>query len=100
MIYPGTFNCPYEGFWTQERWQTLVADYQSSNGGRYIIPGIGTAYCSFDEIAIRIEMARAIGTAGHALFSYSALLTNNYFDDLAAGPYATPAVVPDIPWHE
>jgi hypothetical protein len=26
------------------------------------------------------------------------LLTNDYFDDLAAGPYAVPAVPPEITW--
>jgi hypothetical protein len=43
-------------------------------------------------------MARAIGTAGHAIFSYGAMRDHNYFDDLAAGPYSEPAVVPDITW--
>lgn len=100
MIYPGAFNCPDNSFWTQERWQALVADFQMSNGGRFILPGIGTGYCSFDEINTRIEMARSIGTAGHALFSYSALLANDYFDELAAGPYAIPAVVPEIFWRD
>jgi hypothetical protein len=44
-------------------------------------------------------MARAVGTAGHAIFSYSSLLSNGYFDDLANGPYAQTAVVPGISWH-
>lgn len=99
MIYPGTANCPDNSFWTQERWQTLVSDFQANSGGRFIVPGIGTAYCTFDEIADRIEMARAIGTAGQALFSYGALKSFDYFDDLANGPYAEPASVPPIPWH-
>jgi uncharacterized lipoprotein YddW (UPF0748 family) len=101
MIYPGgTINCPDDNiYWTQERWQTLVADFQMDGNGRYIIPGIGTTYCTFDEIETRINMARQIGTAGHALFSYGGLLTHNYFQALADGPYATPAVVPDITWH-
>lgn len=101
MIYPGgTINCPDNNiYWTQERWQTLVADYQMDRYGRYVIPGIGTTYCTFDEIEARINMARQIGTAGHALFSYSGLLTHNYFQALADGPYATPATVPDITWH-
>jgi hypothetical protein len=47
-----------------------------------------------------MEMARAIGVAGHALFSYQALFAFDYFDKLAAGPYAIPAVAPDIGWHE
>lgn len=99
MIYPGTYTCPDNSFWTQGRWHTLVSDFQASSGGRYIIPGIGTGYCNFSEIEARIQMARQIGTAGHALFSYGALLSNSYFDDLRHGPYATPATPPTIPWH-
>jgi uncharacterized lipoprotein YddW (UPF0748 family) len=99
MIYPSSVNCPDDNiYWTQARWQMLVADFQMESNGRYIIPGIGTAYCDFAEIEARIEMAREIGAAGHALFSYSALESNQYFDDLAAGPYAETAVVPPLPW--
>jgi uncharacterized lipoprotein YddW (UPF0748 family) len=102
MIYPGgTVNCPDDNiYWTQERWQTLVADFQGDSNGRYIIPGIGADYCTFDEIEARINMARQIGTAGHAIFSYRGLLAGGYFQMLADGPYATPAVVPDITWHQ
>jgi uncharacterized lipoprotein YddW (UPF0748 family) len=99
MIYPGLYGCPDTSFWTQERWQTLVADFQANNSGRFIIPGIGTGYCTFSELEARINMARVLGTAGHALFSYSGLSSNGYFDDLAAGPYVTPAVPPEITWH-
>lgn len=103
MIYPSTFTCPDNSFWTQSRWNTLVTDFQASNSGRFIIPGIGTGYCTFDEIEARIYMARSLGTAGHSLFSYSGLLAgdgvDDYFDELANGPYATPARVPDITWH-
>jgi uncharacterized lipoprotein YddW (UPF0748 family) len=98
MIYPGVFNCPDDSFWSQSRWQTLVADFQANSGGRHVIPGIGTGYCTFGEIAARIDMARVLGTAGHALFSYSDLLAHGYFDDLRAGPYAQPAVPPAITW--
>jgi hypothetical protein len=116
MIYPGSaYNgCDEDGnyeenpeptssdYWIRSRWQTLVEDFQADGNGRYLIPGIGTGYCSFAEIEARIELARAAGTAGHALFSYSGLLRdghNSYFDDLAAGPYAKTAVVPEITWH-
>ncbi|MCA9921506.1 MAG: family 10 glycosylhydrolase [Anaerolineales bacterium] len=100
MIYPGgAFHCPDDSYWTVDRWATLVADYQAARNGRFIIPGIGAEYCTFDEIAQRIAKARDIGTAGHALFSYSGLTANGYFDDLANGPYAETAVVPDITWH-
>jgi uncharacterized lipoprotein YddW (UPF0748 family) len=96
MIYPADYN---NDSWTLSRWTTLVSDFQATNGGRYIIPGIGGGYDSFDEIANRIAAARAIGTAGHAIFSYGGLAYWGYFDDLAAGPYATPASVPPIYWH-
>ena len=101
MIYPGgDINCPDDNiYWTQARWRTLVADYVADDNGRYIIPGINANYCTFDEIETRINMARQIGAAGHALFSYSGLLAGDYFDDLANGPYAVPATVPELPWH-
>lgn len=95
MIYPGgETTCPDSSYWTPQRWQTLTADFQAARNGRYIIPGIGADYCTFDEIAARIQMARQIGTAGHALFAYTGLEKHSYFDDLANGPYAIPAVVP------
>ncbi len=110
MIYPGSgYNgCDADGnyiedettdYWLRSRWQTLVTDFQADSNGRYIIPGIGTGYCNFAEIAARIEMARQIGTAGHALFSYRDLLAFAYFDDLKNGPYAETAVPPTITWH-
>lgn len=99
MIYPAVYACPYEGFWTLDKWEILTADFQADSAGRFIIPGIGSEYCTFDEIVARIELARSLGTAGHALFSYGGLLTHGYFDDLAAGPYAEPAVPPTITWH-
>jgi uncharacterized lipoprotein YddW (UPF0748 family) len=99
MIYPGGgYNCPDDSFWSLDKWQTLAADFQADSGDRLIIPGIGSGYCTFDEIENRIMAARQMGTAGHAIFSYGALLTNQYFDDLADGPYAVPATVPEITW--
>ena len=99
MIYPAAYNCPDNSFWSQDKWQTLVADFQADRAGRFVIPGIGAGYCTFDEIEARITLARQIDTAGHALFSYGSLLQNGYFDDLAEGPYAAPAVPPAITWH-
>ncbi|WP_420641597.1 glycoside hydrolase family 10 protein [Candidatus Leptofilum sp.] len=113
MIYPGSSynDCDDEGnyeenpdptssdYWIRARWQTLVDDFQGDRNGRFIIPGIGAGYCSFAEIEARIQMARDAGTAGHSLFSYSGLLANDYFDDLANGPYVETAVVPTITWH-
>ncbi|MFZ0545041.1 MAG: family 10 glycosylhydrolase [Candidatus Promineifilaceae bacterium] len=98
MIYPGSTNCPDDSFWTLDKWKTLVADFMADSGDRLIIPGIGSDYCTFDEIADRINAGRQLGTAGQAIFSYGALLTHQYFDDLAAGPYAVPAEVPEMTW--
>ncbi len=101
MIYSGNPDCSKPYFWTRDRWQTLVSDFQTNSYGRFVIPGIGTGYCTdndFAEIEARINMARSIGSAGHAIFSYQSLLDKGYIDDLAAGPYQLPANVPDIPW--
>jgi len=95
MIYssnPQTFRL--------ERWRTLVDDFQNNRGARFIIPGIGADQTPFTEIAARIAAARELGTAGHALFSYTALAAHDYFDELATGPYAQPAAVPDLPWRD
>jgi uncharacterized lipoprotein YddW (UPF0748 family) len=101
MIYTGNPNCDNPYFWTLERWQTLVQDYLQDSHGRMIIPGIGTRYCTnndFGEIEARIKVARSLGTAGHAIYSYKSVLEGNYFDDLAEGPYSMPAVLPELPW--
>ena len=102
MIYPSSYagGCmENSGYWSLSKWQTLAADFQNSRGDRYVLPGIGADYCDFGQIEARIVTARQLGTAGHALFSYSALNARGYFDDLRAGPYAAPASVPAIPWH-
>ncbi|MGB1249168.1 MAG: glycoside hydrolase family 10 protein [Candidatus Promineifilaceae bacterium] len=104
MIYANTTSgCPEDPgksiLSTRSVWLTLVADFQAESGGRHIVPGIGASFCDFEEIAWRIEQARAVGTAGHALFSYGYLETRSFFDDLRNGPYSEPAVVPNIPWH-
>lgn len=102
MIYnspPQGSDCPEDStFWTRSVWETLVADFQADNSGRFVIPGIGGAYCNFDEIAWRIQRARELGVAGQAIFSYSGLAGRGFFDDLAAGPYAQPASAPALPW--
>ena len=104
MIYANTTTgCPEDPgksiFSTRSVWLTLVADFQAESGGRFIVPGIGSAFCDFAEIEWRIEQARAVGTAGHALFSYGHLATRGFFDDLRNGPYSESATVPSIPWH-
>ena len=75
-----------------ELWQTLMTDFLADSAGRQVIPGIGGAYDDFAQIARRIETARAAGAPGHAIFSYESLNRRGYWDALAAGPYAVPAV--------
>ena len=79
--------------WTA-RMQSFVAD----SYGRYVIPGIHADYAGFGDLAARIEAARAAGAPGVAIFSYGALNARGYFDDLAAGPFASPASVPRPGW--
>ena len=91
-------------------WRAYAADYQAANAGRFIIPGIhggvfGGQPGTFDDIAQRIQAARDLGTAGHAIFAYNYLKEGGndkewgYFDDLRNGPYSTPARPPTITWH-
>ncbi len=79
------------------RWQTLMEDFVASGAGRHVYPGIGGGYEDFDEISRRIEAARWAGAPGHALFSYQALEARDFWDELIAGPYARPALVPERP---
>lgn len=101
MIY--SYRPPAENPFPLPRWRILAEDFQANRHGRHIIPGIGAIgpdLLTFDGVVERIEAAREMGAAGHAIYSYGALQTHGYFDDFAAGPYATPAAVPDIPWHD
>ncbi len=101
MIYPSSYvNCASASFWTQPVWETLVSDYQAHSNGRHIVAGIGGGYCTFDEINWRIERGRQIGTAGHAIFSYSLLNNKDYWDEFTApgGPHEEPALVPATTW--
>lgn len=102
MIYSNVSSgCPEDSsFWTRNRWETLVWDFQAASGERNVIPGIGSSYCDFAEIEWRINKAREVGTIGHALFSYSHLRVRGWFDDLANGPYQEAAVVPPISWRD
>ena len=95
MIYPGgEYQCPDNSYYDFGKWETLVTDFQAARNGRFVFPGIGTDYCTFDEIEQRIRLARQLNTGGHALFSYHGLAVHGYFDDLAAGPYRRTAVLP------
>jgi uncharacterized lipoprotein YddW (UPF0748 family) len=79
-------------------WITRMQSFVIDNFGRYVIPGIHADYANFNDIVNRIEAARAAGARGVAIFSYGALNTRGYFDDLGTGPFATPANVPTPNW--
>jgi uncharacterized lipoprotein YddW (UPF0748 family) len=80
-------------------WAGLAEGFQRDNAGRFVFPGIAGTFSDFNNISGRIEASRALGTQGHAIFSYGGLADRGYFDDLRNGPYATPAVPPVISWH-
>jgi uncharacterized lipoprotein YddW (UPF0748 family) len=88
------------------RWTEAAQDFQASASGRWVLPGIGVesdGCVSFDQIAVRIQAARALGAAGQALFSYGALRDCqaggvSYLDLLRSGPYAVPAPMLSITW--
>jgi uncharacterized lipoprotein YddW (UPF0748 family) len=79
-------------------WTTRMQGFVAESYGRYVIPGIHADYASFGDLAARIEAARAAGAPGVAIFSYGALNARGYFDDLGAGPFASPADVPRPGW--
>jgi uncharacterized lipoprotein YddW (UPF0748 family) len=79
--------------WTA-RAQGFIADAY----GRYVFPGISTNYTDVTQLTDRIEVARSLGAKGVALFSYGALNINDYWDELATGPFAIPATVPKPNW--
>lgn len=76
------------------KWRILAEDFMAVSDAGHIDLGIAGYYDDFAAIVQRIEIARELGAPGHALFSYAALDSRGYWDDLAAGPYRVPAVVP------
>ena len=81
-----------------DRYEILVQDFVGESYGRHIYAGIHAGYSSFSEIQQRIEIARRAGAQGQAIFAYSLVEGNQYWDDFKAGPYAEPAQVPPMPW--
>jgi uncharacterized lipoprotein YddW (UPF0748 family) len=79
-------------------WITRTQSFVDDAHGRYVFPGISTDYTDVVHITDRIEAARSLGAKGVALFSYGALNTFGYWDDLAAGPFAITATVPKPAW--
>jgi len=80
------------------RWITRTQGFIDDAHGRWIIPGISGAYTDTAPLFDRIAAARAMGAPGVVIFSYSSLNANQYWDDLAGGPFAVPATVPKPGW--
>jgi uncharacterized lipoprotein YddW (UPF0748 family) len=88
----------WQGFDNLAIWRDVMRQFQDSNAGRHVYPGISGDFSNFAEIANRIQAARDAGTAGHAIFSYGVVDSRGYWDDFAAGPYAQPAVLAPLSW--
>jgi uncharacterized lipoprotein YddW (UPF0748 family) len=81
-----------------DRYQILVQDFVNESYGRHVYAGIHAGYSDFSEIERRIEIAREAGAQGQAIFAYSLVDGNDYWDDFRTGPYAEPAQVPPMAW--
>jgi uncharacterized lipoprotein YddW (UPF0748 family) len=79
-------------------WTTRAQGFLDDAHGRYVFPGISANYTDVHEIISRIEAARSLGAKGVALFSYGAMNTYDYWDDLANGSFANVATVPRPNW--
>jgi uncharacterized lipoprotein YddW (UPF0748 family) len=89
-IFPMLYGVTLKGH--LDRYETLAQDYvQGAAPGRVVL-GIGGDEGSFSALSDRIAVARKLGAAGEAFFSYRALETNGYWTQLANGPYHDPAV--------
>jgi uncharacterized lipoprotein YddW (UPF0748 family) len=79
-------------------WTARAQGFIDDAHGRYVFPGISANYTDVVHLTDRIEAARLLGAQGVALFSYGALNTFDYWDDLANGPFAITATVPKPNW--
>ena len=97
MIYPASVIISPHIF-TTTQFSLLVSDFMAHDGERHVFPGMSAGYADFGEIAQRISIARSLGAPGHAVFSARLVALNDYWDEFATGPYATPADVPPMSW--
>lgn len=69
---------------------------------RPVLAGIGAYKYTTDlaEIVAEIDTCRALGAAGHVMFSYSSLDDPGFWDELVATSYVTLANVPPSPWKD
>lgn len=85
----------------------FALDWQESNNGRHIIPGLGIYFLdpkegnwTLEEILRQLNFTRNNGLAGQSYFRTQYLMENtqNIYSELNELYYATPALVPPMPW--
>jgi uncharacterized lipoprotein YddW (UPF0748 family) len=81
-----------------DRFEILAYDFVDESYGRHTYAGIHAGYDSFSDIQTRIDIARQAGAQGQAIFAYSLVESNGYWDDFVTGPYSESAQVPPMPW--
>jgi uncharacterized lipoprotein YddW (UPF0748 family) len=93
-IMPMLYTQSVHGY--RDRFEQLCHDFVGHSQPGSVFAGIQGDYTSFEEIAWRIETARAAGARGQALFSYRLFDQNGYWPHLRNGPYKNVAL-PDWP---
>jgi uncharacterized lipoprotein YddW (UPF0748 family) len=75
----------------------LVPDWQRLAGARHVYAGIGAYRTEVaKEIPRQIDVSRSAGNAGQCYFRYE----NVHGGELFGGRYATPALIPPMPWKD
>lgn len=84
-----------------DQFVALLKDLVEQAGRSPVYAGISASYSDFAILARRIDLARQVGAAGVALFSYGQLNRRDYWQALRQGPFATPALaLPPAPVRE
>ena len=78
--------------------RTLVQDHVDHASGRHVYAGVSATNLSWSQVAECIAVSKEVGAQGAVLFDYKAVRDNGWLDDLAAGPWAAPSVVPERTW--
>ena len=78
----------------EDRFEASLEDFVLQAGGQPIYAGISADYQDFSAIARRIDLARALGASGQAIFSSRLIEQRGFWDEFQAGPYAQPASPP------
>jgi len=90
MMYGASFTT------YRDRFQTMTQDFVGGSRPGAVYMGIYGDYANFDDIAWRIDNARANGARGQTFFSYRLVDQHGYWPALRNGPYRELAA-PDWP---